>query len=483
MQTVADLLDTTEVPIVINWTTDGSVENRTTDGDVEPAHNANPEGHNQYTTGGGFHVHQPNVLRARAGIHEYRIGYDEKSGQHHVQTARVRPNGKLERPEVLGKFDTLQKAKNAVIAHGRSKGRELIGNADDDIQQWITVGGAHIPIRKGESKDDVVKAHLAKIESQETRAKQTQAVSKEHSEEEQGKDWGKFAKGRETESHGGPVSSPSAILASMKQASAHITGLKTALGQKVWDAMTPGQQAGYTAVKAGVDKVEHALEGAYKAGQNAAKEVMKEQGMSAEHIETAGKLLGAVDGIAKWTVNIPVAHEAIHALTHIGGPIAFLGAKVGYYTPVASLAYVGASLAKAAGQDIKKAVLGSKDPYQTIKIARAAIRGVMAKQAHGESHAAAGAAAHGVAGAVSYLSPAAGAAIRSLEHHADPKSPNVTQMKANAPKIAKYLKDHDYKPHCVALLYGALDETMTKDGPDLDKAIKYADMADEKMED
>lgn len=292
----------------------------------------------------------------------------------------------------------------------------------------------------------------------------------------------------------------SSTAAVIKQTSQSISDLKSALGKKVWDGLSPQDQASLTAIKAGVDKVEHFLEKPYKAGQNAAKEVMKEQGMRPEHIETAGKILGAVDGIARWSVNIPVAHEAIHALTHIGGPIAFLGAKVGYYTPVASLAYVGASLAKAVVRDIPRVfqhagaavldpLLGTKTentPFDTIRIARAAIRGAMQKQEHGEPHSLEGHLAHGVAGAVHLLGGHAATLVAEgaahyMSHNVAKGTPDLAAMKRNAPKVANFLKDHDYDDQCVALLYAALDETMTPSGPNLNNAIKYANVAYKKV--
>lgn len=283
-----------------------------------------------------------------------------------------------------------------------------------------------------------------------------------------------------TESHSSGMKDISSALAATKQVAGAAGALKTALGQKVWDKLPPSAQAVYTGLKAGIDKVEHALEVPYKAGNNAAKEVMRAQGMNENHVEAAGKMLGTADGVLRWSSNIPVAHEAIHLLTGIGGPVAFLGAKVGYYTPVASLAYVGASLAKAAVGDVGRAagrIFGGKNPFQTISIARAAIRGAMQKQSHEGGHGAESHLAHGVAGAMHFAPAAvrglAGLAGQALETHAAPDQPNTARMRQNAPKLAKAWKTTDFDDEYVPFVYAALDECQG----DMDKAIKFANIA------
>lgn len=44
---------------------------------------------------------------------------------------------------------------------------EYLNSKDDDIK-WITVKGNHIPIKKGQTEDEAVKAFLSKVESKET---------------------------------------------------------------------------------------------------------------------------------------------------------------------------------------------------------------------------------------------------------------------------------------------------------------------------
>jgi hypothetical protein len=54
--------------------------------------------------------------------------------------------------------------------------------AENDDTEWITVKGAHIPIKKGESKDEVVKSFLAKQGGGETKAKGTSLSSQSDKE-------------------------------------------------------------------------------------------------------------------------------------------------------------------------------------------------------------------------------------------------------------------------------------------------------------
>lgn len=148
------------------------------------------------------------------------------------------------------------------------------------------------------------------------------------------------------------------------------------LRQKALDLLAAGKARLTAAGKAAYDRLpgwarkvvdwgqaaEHALEGAYNAGRELAVEVARERGLSDEHADRVGRVLAWADGIQRWTTNIPAAHEAIHTLAHIGGPVAFVGAKAGYYVPVASLAYVGYSMARAAA--------GGRNPVGLVRAAR-----------------------------------------------------------------------------------------------------------------
>jgi hypothetical protein len=136
----------------------------------------------------------------------------------------------------------------------------------------------------------------------------------------------------------------------------------SAAGKAVYDKLpAPAQKA----VDIG-QAVEHRLEAAYAAGQDLAKSVAAELGHGPEHVERVGRILAVADGAARWTANIPVLHHLIEVMAHVGGPVAFIGAKAGYYVPVASLAYVGYHMARAA--------LAGVNPLDLIRSARERVK-------------------------------------------------------------------------------------------------------------
>lgn len=112
--------------------------------------------------------------------------------------------------------------------------------------------------------------------------------------------------------------------------------------------------------------VEHKLMIGFHKAKELAVEVAKERGLSQEHAERAGKIVGVVDQILTWTTTFPV-------VTATTGSVA-LG-KVASFIPVASLAYVaGSALA---------------NPFAAIRAARTVIRRTLGKEqgvahAHGE---------------------------------------------------------------------------------------------------
>lgn len=123
--------------------------------------------------------------------------------------------------------------------------------------------------------------------------------------------------------------------------------------------------------------IEHGLEGAYHSGQKLAKEVAAQRGGDEKHVERVGKYLAWGDGVSRWTANIPVVHEALHVVAHIGGPVGFIGAKVGYYVPVASLGYIGYSMGREA--------IAKKNPFAMVSRARKAMQ-AKAAQSQAEHH-------------------------------------------------------------------------------------------------
>jgi hypothetical protein len=173
--------------------------------------------------------------------------------------------------------------------------------------------------------------------------------------------------------------------------------------------------------------VEHKLVGFYKDHQALAKEVARERGGD-QHAERVGRALAVADYVAKASVNIPALHAVLHhgleatmrysvgdsttdavehwdhhlgeklrdatgadslkqlgtvgklALAVVGGPVStatFVGAKVAWYVPTASLAYVGYQAAKEG--------LSGRNPVELIRKARERVRAN--KEAKGtESH-------------------------------------------------------------------------------------------------
>ncbi len=114
-----------------------------------------------------------------------------------------------------------------------------------------------------------------------------------------------------------------------------------------------------------IQAVHHALEPIYTSGQKLARTVAQEQGVPEDHVERVGRVLAMADSAARWTANVPIVHQALH---FAGGPVAIIGSKVGFYVPVASLAYIGYALT---GQALKRLLTGEKkNPVQMIQAAR-----------------------------------------------------------------------------------------------------------------
>lgn len=90
---------------------------------------------------------------------------------------------------------------------------------------------------------------------------------------------------------------------------------------------------------AGWAYVEHAAESFKYATQAVAKQVAHERGYPPEQVERVAKACAVADGVLAWTVNIPLMHEYLHSEHHIGGWAGFGLAKLGYFMPVASLAF------------------------------------------------------------------------------------------------------------------------------------------------
>lgn len=169
-----------------------------------------------------------------------------------------------------------------------------------------------------------------------------------------------------------PASRPGVVSAISAASSAAKTKM-TAAGKAAYARLPkPAQRA----VDAGL-WVEHQLEGLYAGGQEMAKAVAKERGLSEEHVERVGRVLGWADGFSRWTGNIPLAHHLLEAVAHVGGPAGFALAKAGYYLPVASLAYMGYHVARATA--------AGHDPVKLLGRARTRAREALAAK-HAAAH-------------------------------------------------------------------------------------------------
>lgn len=117
--------------------------------------------------------------------------------------------------------------------------------------------------------------------------------------------------------------------------------------------------------------LERQLGGAYDAGQRLAHAVAKERGLSDADANRTARMLASADAVSRWT-SWKVA-ESFGAA--VGGPVGYAAAagaaKLSFYVPAASLAYVGYSLGREA--------FGGRNPLTLISKARARVRNVRRK--------------------------------------------------------------------------------------------------------
>lgn len=153
------------------------------------------------------------------------------------------------------------------------------------------------------------------------------------------------------------------LIEGTKDLAARAQAIGKRLGDRAWNALPPRVQNTITAV-------EHKLNTVYDASQKMVTQVARERGLNVEHVARVAKIAATVDLVARWTVNIPIVHEGLH-LTGIGGAAGFMAAKVGYYIPVGSLAYLGYSTAV--------------NPLATIRAARSIIGAVRTATGHADA--------------------------------------------------------------------------------------------------
>lgn len=107
--------------------------------------------------------------------------------------------------------------------------------------------------------------------------------------------------------------------------------------------------------------VEHQLEKFTSSTQHMVHEIVKESGMDQEDQELVMNTVKGFDFAFRWTANIPYAKAAMTVTGVATGGAGFLLSKVGYYIPVASLAYIAGSTAV--------------DPMSTIRAAKNLLKG------------------------------------------------------------------------------------------------------------
>lgn len=141
------------------------------------------------------------------------------------------------------------------------------------------------------------------------------------------------------------------------------------VGMHVWNSLpTRAKKAVGIASTVGAH-VEHVLDGISTGSQKLVEKVARARGLDRVQAKKLRRWCTLADGIARWTANIPASHHGIEQLMHglgmpdmefteqlvpdnvpvVGGlkvTGAFLGAKLGYYVPVGSLAFLGYSTAR-----------------------------------------------------------------------------------------------------------------------------------------
>ncbi len=201
-------------------------------------------------------------------------------------------------------------------------------------------------------------------------------------------------------------------------------------------------------VKGAVHKIEHKLESYYKAGQEIAKQVARERSTTPEQkaqVDKVGRYVGIADAAARWTTNVPLVDLGLEHLAGIGGPVGFLAAKTGFYTPVASLGWLAKNLAMH--------TLRGGNPLKLLMAAHKAIKG-----------------------APTVATPAGGAAVPS--HHAEGDD---DRKKTVARLLARFARLHEGPPAEAQWYEALLSTAIDKHRGDLPAAMTAADAAFEKQ--
>lgn len=164
------------------------------------------------------------------------------------------------------------------------------------------------------------------------------------------------------------------VLAPVGGATDPVAKVVKKFGQGWWNDLPEDARSHLKKTMAFAEAVEHKLQAPYAIIQDTVKETLKDAGVKPARVHRISRYLATADAAAKWTVNIPAVHTTIEATALLGGPAAFLAAKVGYYLPVASAAYLGYRF----GRDVVEG-----NPFRTWKAAWTVIK----RHWHGHGHA------------------------------------------------------------------------------------------------
>ncbi len=109
------------------------------------------------------------------------------------------------------------------------------------------------------------------------------------------------------------------------------------IGVTVYAQLNPRVQHGLAVSYALGKAIEHKAMAGFAKGKQMAIEVAKARGLSTEHADRVGRIIGLADTALAWTVNFPGTLAATGSMT---------AAKVASFLPVASLAYISYSTAR-----------------------------------------------------------------------------------------------------------------------------------------
>lgn len=150
----------------------------------------------------------------------------------------------------------------------------------------------------------------------------------------------------------------------------------TSLGQEAWSKIPKSIQKPLAGAWGWLRKQEHKLDNVYFSQQKYARKVGLEAGLSEEQMDKVAGVLTKIDfAAANLGVNAIAAH---HVLGIVGGPVAFLGAKMGRYVPIASVAFIVGIKAL----QTEETITDKKKRVELITKARAKIASILEK--HGK---------------------------------------------------------------------------------------------------